>query len=212
MPPLVSAAVMLLWAAALPMYSFWHYLLALGVSAGLGILSGKLFTPHELPEQTQRGQETREEAPKTDRDVIAEGRERIKDLRRLNSLIDDEKISRQIEQMENIAGRIFDYVEVHPEKLRSISRFLNYYLPTSIKLLRTYDDLSCQGVDGTNINGTMRSIEDVMDTIVLAYQRQLDSLFADKALDISTDITVLENFMTAEGIDVGGKKEKRGNY
>ncbi len=114
----------------------------------------------------------------------------------------------QIEQMENIAGRIFDYVSIHRDKLKDIRRFLNYYLPTSIKMLRTYDDLSCQGVDGSNINGTMRSIEEIMDTIVMAYQKQLDSLFADQALDISTDITMLEGLLSSDNLMNGGLKRR----
>ncbi len=85
---------------------------------------------------------------------------------------------------------------------------MNYYLPTSIKMLRTYDDLSCQGVDGSNINGTMRSIEEIMDTIVMAYQKQLDSLFADQALDISTDITVLEGLLSSDNLMNGGLKRR----
>lgn len=197
-PPLVSAGAVLLWSAALPLYRPIHYILAAAVSAGLGLLSGRVFKGKtfeaELPEHGKN-------ESGTDDDLIAEGREKIKDLHRLDSLIDDEKMSDQIRQMEQIAGKIFDYVEVHREKVKDIRRFMNYYLPTSIKLLRTYDDLSVQGVDGTNINGTMRSIEEVMDTIVIAYQKQLDSLFADKALDISTDITVLEGFMASEGLN-----------
>jgi len=193
---LVSAAAAVGLSALLPIYWPWHYLMVAAFSAGLGMACGRLCKDKTVKEPAQKTEKTADD----DKLLIALGREQIRDLHRLDSLIDDEKISEQIRQMESIAGSIFDYVDVHREKLHDIRRFMNYYLPTSIKLLRTYDDLSVQGVDGKNINGTMRSIEEVMDTIVLAYQKQLDSLFADSAMDISTDIAVLEGFMASEGI------------
>ena len=77
---------------------------------------------------------------------------------------------------------------------------MNYYLPTTLKLLNAYDRMSSQGVEGQNISGTMERVESMMSTIVTAFERQLDSLFGDQALDISTDITVLENMMAREGL------------
>ena len=77
---------------------------------------------------------------------------------------------------------------------------MSYYLPTTLKLLRAYDDMSRQGVQGENITGTMERVRGMMSTIVTAFERQLDSLFGDQALDISTDITVLDNMMAREGL------------
>ena len=85
----------------------------------------------------------------------------------------------------------------NPEKLPQIRKFMSYYLPTTIKLLRSYDELSRQGVSGENITGTMEKVEGMLGTIVLAFEKQLDGLFGDQALDIST---VLENMMAREGL------------
>ena len=79
----------------------------------------------------------------------------------------------------------------------------SYYLPTTLKLLRSYDELSRQGVSGQNITGTMEKVEGMMAAIVLAFEKQLDSLFGDQAMDISTDITVLDNMMAREGLTGG---------
>ena len=88
----------------------------------------------------------------------------------------------------------------HPKKLPQIRKFLNYYLPTTLKILNAYDRMGAAGVSGENIDGTMDRIEGMMGTVVQAFDRQLDALFGDEALDISTDITVLENLLAQEGL------------
>ena len=87
-----------------------------------------------------------------------------------------------------------------PDKLPQIRRFLNYYLPTTLKLLNAYDRMGSAGVAGANIDGTMGKIDAMMDKVVQAFDKQLDALFADEALDISTDITVLEQMLAREGL------------
>lgn len=124
----------------------------------------------------------------------------ISELRRLDYNIKDEKISAQIRDIENTSGKIFDIVIAHPDKLPQISKFLNYYLPTTLKLLNTYDRMGSQGVEGDNISGTMTKVEDTLDMVVTAFHKQLDTLFAGEALDVSADIAVMENLMKTEGL------------
>ena len=88
----------------------------------------------------------------------------------------------------------------HRAKKSQISRFMNYYLPTTLKLLNAYDRMDAAGVSGTNIDGTMGKIEAMMSTVVQAFDRQLDALFADEAMDISADITVMEQLLAQEGL------------
>ena len=87
-----------------------------------------------------------------------------------------------------------------PAKKSQISRFMNYYLPTTLKLLNAYDRMDQAGVEGANIDGTMGKIGAMLDQICTAFDRQLDALFAHEALDISTDITVLEQMLAREGL------------
>ncbi len=100
----------------------------------------------------------------------------------------------------NISDKIIKNAIDDPKDIPAIRKFLNYYLPTTIKLLNAYDRMYAQGVDGVNISGTMSRIEDMLDTIVVAYNKQLDSLFADEALDIETDIQVLDGMLRREGL------------
>ena len=83
-------------------------------------------------------------------------------------------------------------------------RFLDYYLPTTIKLLHQYDRMDSLGVSGENITGTKAKIRGMLDTVCSAFDRQLDSLFQDESMDVSADITVLEQMMTQEGLTGGG--------
>ena len=121
-------------------------------------------------------------------------------MRRLDRNIEDEKISADIVRLQQTSEKIFDYVKEHPDKLSDIRKFMNYYLPTTLKLLNAYDRMSAQGVSGENIDTSLTRIRSMMDTIAAAFDKQLDSLFGEEALDISTDISVLETMMAREGL------------
>ena len=132
--------------------------------------------------------------------ALCDGAQAITEMRRLNERIQDEKVSAAIDQMERISGKIFAQVQSDPEKLPQIRRFMDYYLPTTLKLLRAYDEMSSQGVAGENISGTMAKVEQMLDTIVTAFARQLDGLFGADAMDISTDISAMEAMLAREGL------------
>lgn len=134
-------------------------------------------------------------------DALIEEKDRaLGEMRRLNDAIPDEDVSHQIDELETTTAKIIDHVVAHPEKLPQIRRFMNYYLPTTLKILNAYDRMGAVGVSGENIDGTMDRIETMMDTIVTAFHKQLDALFRDEAMDISSDITVMENLLAQEGL------------
>lgn len=124
----------------------------------------------------------------------------IEEMHRLNDAISDARISDQIAHIEEVTTKITDYVVDHPDKKRQVNRFFNYYIPTTLKLLNAYDRMDDVGISGVNIDGTKGSVEKMMDTAVSAFDKQLDALYGDEALDISTDITVMENLMKSEGL------------
>lgn len=121
-------------------------------------------------------------------------------MRRLNDAIVDEKISAQIDHLEDVTGKIIDQVVSQPKKLSQIRRFMDYYLPTTLKILNAYDRMDSTGIAGDNISTTKAKVERMMDTITQAFDKQLDALFGEEALDISTDITVMENLLAQEGL------------
>ena len=137
--------------------------------------------------------------PKIDA-LIQEKDRALSEMRRLNDAIEDTVISQRIDQLEQATSKIIDQVLAHPEKLPQIRKFMNYYLPTTLKILNAYDRMGAAGVSGENIDGTMEKIEAMMDTIVMAFHKQLDALFRDEAMDIASDITVMENLLAQEGL------------
>ncbi|MBR2490014.1 MAG: 5-bromo-4-chloroindolyl phosphate hydrolysis family protein [Ruminiclostridium sp.] len=169
--------------------------------------------PQEEPEE-ETGEEVREDEPpekpapqepKTTGDptldaLILEKDRAMSEMRRLNDAIEDETISRQIDQLEDATGKIFDHVIDHPEKQGQIRKFMIYYLPTTLKLLNSYDRMDATGISGENIDSSKERIETMMATIVSSFHKQLDALFRDEAMDIASDITVMENLLAQEGL------------
>ena len=199
------AVIWLAYALLFPLYRVSHFLIVGVISAVAFLLLTALCAKTGVPEaeKTEKAQEKPKEESTGNADLdkmLKDGRLAIAEMKRLNESIKDEKISRQIDRLEEISGKIFDCVKASPEKLPQIRKFMNYYLPTTLKLLNAYDRMGSQGVSGENISGTMERVENMMGTIVTAFERQLDGLFGDQALDISTDITVLENMMAREGL------------
>lgn len=195
-PIYAAAVVWILYALLFPLYRVGHFALCAAASAAVYLIA-RLFCRDVVEEVEEKPEPTgNAELDK----MISDGNLAIAEMKRLNESIKDEKISRQIDRLEEISGKIFDCVKASPEKLPQIRKFMNYYLPTTLKLLNAYDSMGSQGVSGENISGTMERVENMMGTIVTAFERQLDGLFGDQALDISTDITVLENMMAREGL------------
>ena len=195
-PIYAAAVVWILYALLFPLYRVGHFALCAAASAAVYLIA-RLFCRDVVEEVEEKPEPTgNAELDK----MISDGNLAIAEMKRLNESIKDEKISRQIDRLEEISGKIFDCVKASPEKLPQIRKFMNYYLPTTLKILNAYDRMGSKGVSGENISGTMERVENMMGTIVTAFERQLDGLFGDQALDISTDITVLENMMAREGL------------
>lgn len=195
-PLYAAAAVWALYALLFPLYRVGHFLIAAAASAVVYFIA-RLLCKDIVEEVEEEPERTGNE--ELDR-MIADGQAALKEMRRLNDSIQDETISAQIDRLEAVSAKIFQQVQKEPRQLPQIRKFMSYYLPTTLKLLRAYEELSHQGVQGENISGTMERVRSMMSTIVTAFERQLDSLFGDQALDISTDITVLENMMAREGL------------
>lgn len=124
----------------------------------------------------------------------------LDELRRVNDAIPDEEMTDKISRLEAVSAKIFEQARTDPDKLPQMRKFMDYYLPTSLKLLNTYAELDRQGIEGDNITESKHRIELTMDTLVKAFENQLDRLFASDALDVSTDIDVMQNMLRADGL------------
>ena len=145
------------------------------------------------------------------RKSIDEGRKFILEIRQANIDIPGDEISRKLDRLEIVVGKIFDYVEIHPEKFAQIKKFTEYFLPTTFKLVNAYKKLDYQSIQGENISNAKKEIEGTMDTINFAFENLLDDLFQDMSMDISTDISVLETMFAQEGLTENTMRSRNNN-
>ena len=199
----------LLWSLLAPLYRPVHYIMAALVSL-IAYFAGKMIFPdrgYELQDEARAAAQAAPGAaekrstgdPEIDA-LLSEREKAVSEMRRLNASIQDAKISAQITHLETTTGKIIDAVVEKPSKLPQIRKFMNYYLPTTLKLLNAYDRMDSAGVSGANIDGTKGKIGDMLDTVCVAFSRQLDALYGEEALDISADIKVMEQMLRQEGI------------
>ena len=204
--PFYAVAVLwLVYGALFPLYTMMHYVLLAVISAGVffGInalcKSGGTVGQAEPPKTAPKPREESTGNAELDK-MLKDGRMAIAEMKRLDDNIADAGISADIVRLEQVSRKIFDEVKRDPAKLPQIRKFMDYYLPTTLKLLNSYDRMSGAGISGENIDATLAKVEGMMRTIVAAFEKQLDSLYGAEALDISTDITVLETMMAREGL------------
>ncbi|MGI6013421.1 MAG: 5-bromo-4-chloroindolyl phosphate hydrolysis family protein [Oscillospiraceae bacterium] len=214
-PIYVAAIVWFLCSMVFPLYRLSLLLLTAVLAFGIGKFSSIFFKPTvicvEEPEPEPQPEPEPEVKPEADpgyspevNAIIEEGRRAQSEMRRLRNAIREPKVCAKIDALMQITDKIVEDAKEDPDDIPQIKRFMSYYLPTTIKLLNTYDRMGSQGIEGTNISGTMTRIEDMLDTAIVAYKKQLDALFANQALDIETDIDVMNAMLAREGL--GGKQ------
>lgn len=202
-PVYVVAATWLILAFVLPMYKLWALIVCLAASILTGTIATKLCAPktEEAPVQ-ETADEKEPEDPYTEeiQAIIDEGALAQKEMGRLYASINNREIRVKINQLMQISDKIVLDAKHDPSDVPQIKKFLSYYLPTTIKLLNAYDRMDAQGIEGSNISGTKKNIEEMLDTSIAAFKKQLDSLFANQALDIDTDIQVMNAMLAREGL------------
>lgn len=138
--------------------------------------------------------------------IVKAGDDYVRKIREANDAIPGEEISAKISRMEMLVDRIFDRVEQNPDSVADIRKLMEYYLPTTIKLLEAYEELDAQPVQGENILSSKKEIEKTLDTLNVAFEKLLDDLFQDTAWDVSSDISVLHTMLAQEGLTEDGLK------
>ena len=154
----------------------------------------------ELRRQEKSNQESNDPNKRELRFTIDMGQNYIKQIRSINDALSEEEISNKLYRLENIVTQILEHIENNPNKLPEVNKFTNHYLPITLKLVTSYKELNEQPVQGENITSAKNEIEKSIDIINTAFEKLLDDLFEEVALDISTDISVLETLFTQEGL------------
>ncbi|HCO29958.1 MAG TPA: hypothetical protein DIT54_11410 [Lachnospiraceae bacterium] len=163
-------------------------------------LEQRRYENEKLEEERQKEQENMSEEMRYIFKEIEEGRRFIEEIRAVNRDISEPIISEKIARLENISEKIFQYVEENPAKVEEIRRLKNYYLPTMLKLVRTYEKLEDSDVSGANQKKIRTEIEDTLDTMNTALETMYDDLYSAEAMDVSADISVLKTILAREGL------------
>ena len=216
----LTAVAAIMYAMNAPLYELPHFIPFTLVLVLVFLLSSKIFKgkkefapieperPKEppKPKEEEKPKPSRTGNPEVDK-IIDDGNNYLKKLRAANDAIPDESMTEDISRMERASADIFRFIEAHPEQAPQIRKFMNYYLPTTLKLLNSYQRLSAQSAKGENITSTMFNIAGMMHTVANAFEKQLDALFTDEAMDVSADISVFETILKQEGF-VDGEVKK----
>ena len=164
----------------------------LDLKAGKLMLTEMGYTAPE-PEPEPQPEPEKNQQPSQEDEILRE-------IRLINDLIPDPVISAKIDRIEEVTHKILQYQKTHPQRTEQLRTFLNYYLPTTLDILRSYARLDAQGVEGENITAAKQRIEGMMDKVVEGFEKQLDKLFSSDAMDIAADVQVLENMLKKDGL------------
>ena len=175
-----------------------------GSSAYINRELGYLFLSNEADEELSAAREaalekareaSRKESARQEADIYEATLQKIRDV---NDRIANPVVTEKIYRLEDITRKIFKAVQDDPSKVGKIDRFMSYYLPSTLKILDSYDRLEDANVTGENIAKGMRSIEDTMDSIIAGFERQLDDLYKMDTLDIESDLDVMQQMLARD--------------
>ena len=199
-PVYIAAAVFALYALIFPLYSLWHFFIAALVTAAAWLAADKLIPPltEYIPEDSPEtepvsyGQETDA--------ILAEARRAGDEMRRLSASIGEAALSGKISRLISLSDRIARDAIEDPSDIRQIQKFQSYFLPSTIGLLNAYDRMGAQSLSGDNITSARDQISQMLDTEISAFEKQLDALYKNDAMNIDTDIRVMQSLLEREGL------------
>ena len=202
-PIYLAALIWILFGLFAPIYELLFIIIAACVSVAVYLVASVFF-----PGRTVEVDAKPDSGDDAVNAQISAGRAALRSLREADEAIEDEAISARLKRMTDAGGKIFDILEKEPSRAGEVRRFMNYYLPTADKLLTQYRELGESGSQGENVRGAMTVVENSLEMIAVAFERQLDSLYRHEAMDIQTDIDVLETMLAADGIRPERKPEE----
>ena len=201
-----------LWVALaflLPISGLWSFFTNLIISVLAAFLTSKIVDSSKKKKSKKEHEEMISEMLKTTQRtsgspeidaVLSESEKALAEMGRIYASINDTNIKAKINELMLVTDKIAQDAVADPSDLPQIKKFFSYYLPTTIKLLNAYDRMGSQTIQGENIEKSMKSIDEMLDTTIDAYKKRLDSLFENQAMDIETDIDVMNTMLAREGL------------
>lgn len=195
LPVYIAALTFAVYSLIFPLYTLLHYFLAALVTAAIWLLADRLIKPVAVP----MPEPAPEPAPQTEAEsVLSEAATARQELMRLAASIADPAVTGKIESLAALSDKIAQNALTDPADIPQIQKFQGYFLPSTIALLHSYDRMS--GTGGDTAARTKDRIVQMLDTEIAAFEKQLDRLFDNDALDIDADIRVMQNLLEREGL------------
>ncbi len=142
------------------------------------------------------------------RKIEEEGKRYMQHIREANDAIPDTEISNKLYRMEAIVQKIFEYARQNPDQISQLRRFMDYYMPTTDKLVTAYKEFDAQQIQGENIKNAKEEIAKSLDMINDAYEKLYDGMYMEARMDVSSDIAVLQAMLAQEGLTESDFKKK----
>ncbi len=202
LPVYIAAAVFAAYALIFPLYKLWHFLVAAAVTAAAWLAADALIKPkvEYVPEPEPEPEPEPVSYGATVDAILAEAKKARAEMERLAASIPDQDVKQKIASLLSLSDRIAQDAIQDEADIPQIQKFQNYFLPSTIGLLNAYDRMSAQGVNGENISGSRQRIADMLQTEVEAFQKQLDALYRNDAMDVDADIKVMQQLLEREGL------------
>ena len=207
-PYYAAAGTWVIYALLFPLYRVPHFLFVAVVSWVVFFIMNAVCGTVEVTVPDPPKKEETTGNPELDK-MIRDGNLAISEMKRLNDSIKDAKISADIDRLEDLSAKIFAQVKADPKKLPQIRKFMDYYLPTTLKMLASYRTMSNRGVSVSDMTEARSTVIRGMGMVLTACQKQLDTLYKDDILDVSTDIDVLEQMLKRDGFTEGELSQLR---
>ncbi|MCL2564876.1 MAG: 5-bromo-4-chloroindolyl phosphate hydrolysis family protein [Defluviitaleaceae bacterium] len=198
MPIYAAGIVFVTFSLLFPIYTLLSLALAAFFSVGIGVVVST-FSPAKtiMVEAPFIPAKTGDDRLNT---LINEGREKLKDIDRMSKTINNKRVLEDVGQMKLYGEKIFHQLELYPEKAGYVRQFMDYYLPTSYKLIENYVNFKSQGAAGENIDKATAKIEEALDVTAIAFKKQFDNMFESKAMDIIAEANVMERLLKSGGL------------
>ena len=197
LPIYFAAGLWILYGLIRPLYRLPDLLMAVGLSAVAYFVASKFFPGRQVEVAATSG-DAQVDA------MLKKCRADLLSIQSSNAQIPNPKITAQIERLEKSGTQILNAVADKKDRADDVRKFMNYYLPTTSKLLSGYQTMSALGSTGESITKAMSSVENSLDMIGNAFDKQLDNIYRDEALDMTSDVKVLETMMAGDGLTQEG--------
>ena len=203
----ITAAAVIAYSLVLPLYKPFHFLIATVVCGAVFLITDSIMSKRTETWKMNSAEEMEKQAnkmkstgnPEADA-LLKEGKQMLANIMRSQYAIGNDTVKMEINDIIGVCVKIFDYVQTNPSSASKLKQFMNFYLPTVDKIVTSYQTLEATESKGENVTKTMGSIEGILGTIKDAFEKQLDSLFEDTAVDVTADISVLKNQLAQNGL------------